>query len=96
MEFELLTNFWNMMTSVETLSPAFVIGLVMVNNFIVHKLCRRQQDKAIHEVNRANHAERLRACETINALRGVIYAFSDAQAHAEEAVEKAERYNREV
>lgn len=67
--------------------PVLVMLAMIANNLITYKLMTREGDKKLRLLSLANRSERRRSTETINALRGIIYAFSDAQQQDEEPEE---------
>ena len=58
--------------------PFLVILGMVLNNLIVYKLMKHDHSKDMNALQRMNRSERKRATETINALRGIIWAFQDA------------------
>lgn len=72
-------EFLNAFLSPEFTQPLFLTLLLVLNNILVCKWMTRNHSNVLQRVKHAHSAERVRATETINALRGIIYAFKDAQ-----------------
>ena len=74
----------SVLVNYDVFNTVAVLGLVILSNIFTYKFVTREHTSMMETVLSSHHAERSRATEVINALRGIIYAFSDAQREDEQ------------
>jgi len=72
--------------------PFLVMLGMVLNNLVTYKLMKRDHAKELDMLMQTQRAERRRSTETINALRGIIWAFKDSLDQEEEQNEEIPPY----
>jgi hypothetical protein len=84
---EMLQELLNTVAQNDMLGLGLFCMVLMLTNYFTYTRTKRDGIKTIEIVQETNAMERARATEVITALRGIIYAFSDAQRELEKREE---------